>query len=179
SERADLHVLGLLPQPLEAQRGAAHRSSAAERNARAAPRRRECRSLGPRSAEAERSRPDVDRDRRLAAPAELQSTTNAGAGRALRYVGAAGAKRMPAPRLKEPSRPRLDRGIASGERQRLARHLTSLRSIAVRRLDLGELDPKQRIVRIDAQRPLERRRRLGVTSRGARLSALLEKRRAR
>jgi hypothetical protein len=60
SARAGVHVLGLLPRPLEARRGAVHRSSAAQRRAGAAVDGRRRRRLGSRSATRERSRADVD-----------------------------------------------------------------------------------------------------------------------
>ena len=67
SRRADLHVLGLLPQPVRARRRPAHRPPAAERGRRGAPRSRRRRPLPARPREAERPRAGVDHAARVSA----------------------------------------------------------------------------------------------------------------
>src|SRR5690606_35695292 len=66
--------------------------------------------------------------------------------------------------------------VAARERQRLARHLLRLLRVAFVELDLAELEPEPGIVRIDAYRPLDRRRRGRVAAGGALAAALLEQR---
>src|SRR6185369_914930 len=61
SGREDLHVLGLLPEPLAAQRRVAHRPPAAQRRPRAAPARGGRGSLGARPERRERPCADVGR----------------------------------------------------------------------------------------------------------------------
>jgi hypothetical protein len=55
-------------------------------------------------------------------------------------------------------------GITRRERQRLAPHVLGLREIILREAQLAHFNPQQRIVGLDAQRPLQRFRRDGVVA---------------
>src|SRR6266513_6224238 len=54
----------------------------------------------------------------------------------------------------------LGRRVPGGKRHGLAPHRIGLRGVAFAEAHAPELDPQQRVVRLDAQRPLEGRRRL-------------------
>src|SRR2546425_1249448 len=81
--RIDLHVLGLLPQALGAQRGAAHRSPAAQQAARAAPGGRRRGYVDARSSQGERPRAGVGRAR-LASRVDVLTFAAAGGSTDLR-----------------------------------------------------------------------------------------------
>src|SRR6266513_838353 len=72
---------------------------------------------------------------------------------------------------------RLRAGICGGERQRLAAHGLGLRRVVLGKPHPPELDPQQRIARLDAQCALERRGRLTVLA-AAGLGARLRHQRA-
>src|SRR4051812_41990305 len=74
---------------------------------------------------------------------------------------------------------RLEPGVARGESQRFARHARGLRAVARCEVDLAELHPERGVVRIDAQRALDRGGGLRVVAGGSLRAALLEQRLAR